>query len=145
MIITDFDIDKKRTDFDEEIRQGAIPLHETPNIIGNLTQFFFALTAPDGSSGIGAVEARILKITPPDSREEKPFLVDLAVPTHVRGLYAEVLNVSVYSITLEDPAGGTRGGICRSDDLDIVREVMDAKFKPVNKPGLQLVVNNSDK
>lgn len=143
MILSDYDIQQKRKEFDEkkfevEIGRGSYPI----NIVGHPTQYFFAVETDEGIEGICGLNARLLSLRNREDPASEAFYADLAVETHIPGFYAEVLNELVTSITVIDSSGNKETGLCRYQDVEKVETVINSNFKPNGKPKLQLVVNN---
>ena len=146
MIISEFDIQQRRKEYEEQQREKTEPLTiNNVNIIGHVTMFFFATNKENGEKGFGAATARLLKIIPPEDVENSPFKVDLAIPSFLPDQYVEMLDVLVYSVVIPDPDGIPKNGLCRAEDAEIIREMVEKRNQTVKKPGLQLVVNNPDK
>ena len=145
MILSDYDIQKLRNAHDEE-RRGIPTLDPSPNIIGNVTDYFFAFSVEGGAHSMTGMQVRILKVGPPPADPENdPFLVSLAIPVCAPGVYAEEKDIMVYSITVKAPNDVLHHGLVPAKDIDIVTAILEAQENlTAKKPGLQLVVNNPD-
>lgn len=145
MILSDYDIEERRKEFENK-RDKTQPLTaNNVNIVGHNQWYFFATYEGEKNTGICGLETRLLGMTPPRNQQDEDdeaFYVNLAVLTHVDGFYAEIPEVRVTSISLTDVAGNTRIGVCKRDDIDVVNDMMNAKFRDSGNRKLQLVVSN---
>jgi len=108
---------------DEIAKHNSV--HIGVQIVGLKTEYF---TLVDDGNGLASIETIVVNAEPGNDRDA-PFKVDLALPTHVEGIFFLMKDLIVNSLGLVNRKDGTDlhiPAVCLAEHTDKIAEIMNA-------------------